>query len=141
VAVLEVAVEENGWQGSTEPVPARASAAGPAASMFWNINAVTRLSFAGHGQVLLSQEPFDDLAAPPSLAGVLAGLPESQLRDLAWRAAAQAVRYAGLDDDPDFAASITARALTIDAARFAAGPHAANLVADAHTRIARPTPP
>jgi hypothetical protein len=254
VAVLDVgdavlAVEYNGWQGSTAPVLTRASAGGRAASMFWNVNAVTRLSFAEHGEVLLSVEPFDDLDAPPPVAATLAGLdfadhhrgkrlmglvavqrftghgitaedvarieaadvgfrivpdlptlyphrpqpgdqlgpatealtglPEPELRDLAWWAAAEAARYAGLGHDPDIVASVAARALTanahlrarrsqldsgehpwvwlalhratnrdpvaavtdtVDAARYAAAPHAANLVADARARIVRPAP-
>jgi len=79
VAVLDVggavlAVEFNGWQGSTEPVLARASAGGRAASMNWNVNAVTRLSFAEHGEVLLSEEPGEHLGAPPPVAGTLADL-------------------------------------------------------------------
>ena len=79
VAVLDIggavlAVEFNGWQGSTEEVLSRASAGGRAASMYWNVNALTRLSFAEHGQVLLSEEPFDDLEAPPAVAPALAGL-------------------------------------------------------------------
>ncbi|MFG3709024.1 DUF6461 domain-containing protein [Micromonospora sp. NPDC047670] len=260
VAVLDVggavlAVEYNGWQGSTAPVLTRTSAGGRAASMFWNVNAVTRLSFAERGEVLLRVEPFGDLDAPPSVAAALAGLdfadhhrgksmmglvavqrftghgltaedlarieaadigfrivpdlpalhprrprpgrplgpavkaptglpepelltglPEPELRDLAWWAAAEAARYAGLGDDSDIAASVAARALTppahlrarrsqlqdgehrwlwlalhratnpdpvaavtdtVAAARHAAGPHAANLVADARARIVR----
>jgi hypothetical protein len=97
--------------------------------------------------------------------------------DLAWWAAAEAARYAGLGDAPDIAASLSARALTpdaalrarqsqlddgehralwlalhratnpdpvtavmetVDAARYVAGPHAANLIADARTRIDEP---
>lgn len=247
VAVLDIggavlAVEYNGWQGSTGPVLTRASSGGRAASMYWNVNALTRLSFAEHGEVLLSEEPFGPLDAPPRLDAVLAGLdfadfhrgktmmgltavqrftghgitaehlarieaadvafrivpdlppllpsrprpgdplgphalaglPESALRDLAWWAAAQAARYAGLGDDPDITASIAARELTpdahrrarrsqlhdgehrwvwlalhratnpdplaaaadgIEAARYAAGPHAADLVAGVQARI------
>lgn len=249
VAVLEkgdavLAVEYNGWQGSTGPVLTRASAGGRAASMYWNVNALTRLSFAEYGEVLLSEEPFGELDAPPRLTEALAGLdfadhhrgkemmglvavgrftghgitaedlarvkdadigfriiphlpplypyrarsgaplgtvieelhvlPEPALRDLAWWAAAESARYAGLGEDPDVAASVAARALTagahlrarrsqldggehswvwralhratnpdplaavadgIDSARHAAGPHAANLVADFRTRI------
>nr|WP_201748882.1 DUF6461 domain-containing protein [Micromonospora acroterricola] len=254
VAVLDVggaavAVEYNGWQGSTAPVLTRASAGGRAASMFWNVNALTRLSFAEDGEVLLSVEPFGDLDAPPPLGAALAGLdfadhhrgkrlmglvavqrftghgitaddlarieaadigfrivpdlptlyprqpqygdtvgpttetlarlPAPELRDLAWWAAAEAVRYAGLGEDPEIAASVAARALTpdarlrarrsqlhdgehrwvwlalhratnpdpvaavtqtLDAARYAAGAYAANLVADADARIAGSAP-
>ncbi|WP_199853281.1 DUF6461 domain-containing protein [Plantactinospora sp. BC1] len=250
VAVLDVgdavvAVEYNGWQGSTEPVLTRASASGRAASMYWNVNALTRLSFAEQGEVLLSVEPFGAIEAPPPVAVTLAdldfadhhrgkrlmglvaverftghgitaealarieaadvafrivpdlptlyprrsgpgdlladvaetltGLPEPQLRDLAWQVAAEAARYAGIGADPDIVASIAARALTtdahlrarrsqlndgthrwvwlalhratnpdpvaavtdtVDAARYAAGPHAADLLAEARTRIA-----
>jgi len=59
---------------SDKCVLSRASAGGRAASMYWNVNALTRLSFAEHGQVLLSEEPFDDLEAPPAVAPTLAGL-------------------------------------------------------------------
>jgi hypothetical protein len=248
VAVLDVggavlAVEYNGWQGSNQPVLARASRHGRAASMYWNVNAVTRLSFAEHGEVLLSLEPYGEIEAPPRVAETLVGLdfadyhrgkqsmglvavqrftgysmtaedlggivaadvafrivpdlptlypyppqpshqpgsifevltalPEAELRDLAWWAAAEAVRYAGRGDDPDIAASLAARALTepahlrarrsqlkggehpslwlalhratnpdplaaaigaLEAAHSAAGPHAANLMADVRTR-------
>lgn len=218
--------------------------------MYWNVNAVTRLSFAEHGRVLLSEEPFGVLDAAPQVAEALAdldfadhhrgkklmglvavqrftghgitaddlarieaadigfrivpdlppllphrprpgkpispttealaGLPEPALRDLAWWAAAQAADYAGLGEDPDIAASIGARTLTpgahlrarrsqladgehrwiwlalhratnpdplaaatetLEAARYAAGPHAANLIADAQSRITAPEPP
>ena len=250
VAVLNagdavLAVEYNGWQGSNAPVLERASAAGRAASMYWNVNAVTRLSFAERGEVLLSEEPFSELEAPApvgrALAGLdfgdvyrgkpamglvaverftghsvtaedlarieaagigfrilpdlpilypyhpqhgdplgldldaLTGLPAPDLRELAWWAAAEAARHAGADSDPDIVASIAGRALTANAhhrarrsqlhggehpwlwlalhratnpdplaavtgavyaARFAAGPHAANLLADAQARIA-----
>ncbi|MGI5224010.1 DUF6461 domain-containing protein [Actinoallomurus sp. CA-142502] len=254
VAVLDLGgavlvVEYNGWQGSNALVLTRASAGGRAASMFWNVNAVTRLSFAEHGEVLLSVEPFADLDAPPQVASALAGLdfadyhrgkwlmglvavqrftghgitaedlarieaadigfrivpdlptlyprrskpgdppdpatealtglPEPKLRDLAWWAAAEAARYAGLGKDPDIVATVAARALTseahlrarrsqldggehpwvwlalhratnpdpvaavtdtVEAARYAAGPYAANLVADVRARADRSAP-
>ncbi|MFI0349910.1 DUF6461 domain-containing protein [Actinomadura sp. 9N407] len=255
VAVLDVggavlAVEYNGFQGSSASVLTRASTDGRAASMYWNVNALTRLSFAEHGEILLSEEPYGGLEAPPQIAetltgldfadhhrrksmmglvavqrftghgitaedlarieaadiafrivpdlptlhphrpqpdnplgpaaDVLTGLPEPTLRDLAWWIAAEAARYAGIAEDPDIAASLTARTLTpdahlrarrsqlsdgehrwlwlalhratnpdplaavtdtLDAARYAAGPHAANLIADAQSRITRPNPP
>ncbi|MGW4461857.1 DUF6461 domain-containing protein [Micromonospora sp. NPDC004704] len=267
VAVLDVggavlAVEYNGWHGSAGPVLTRASAGGRAASMFWNVNAVTRLSFAEDGEVLLSVEPFGDLDAPPQVAATLAdldfadhhrrkplmglvavqrftghgitaedlarieaadigfrivpdlptlyprrqplgptsglgrrlssvpieppteavaldGLPDPELRELAWWAATEAARYAGLGEDPDIVASVAARTLlpdahlrarrsqlhdgehrwvwlalhratnpdpvaaaseALEAARHAAGTHAADLVADARSRIARSAP-
>jgi hypothetical protein len=86
VAVLDVgdavvAIEDNNFQGSTAPVLSRASATGRAASMFWNVNAVTRLSFAERGEVLFSQEPFEEIVDPPApLADVLEGLDFSNAR-------------------------------------------------------------
>jgi hypothetical protein len=248
-----VAVEYNGFQASFGPVLSRASARDRAASMFWNVNAVTRLSFAEGGRVLATFEPPSDVDAGPEVAAALAGLdfadyrhskigkglvavqrftgrgitaedlarieaadvafrivpelpalhpyrpqpaglrgrveptgplgadtaalaqvPPARLRDLAWWAAAEAARYAGLAEDPDIAASVAARELTpaavwrarrsqlhdgehrsmwlalhratnpdpvaaavetLDAARYAAGPHAAELVAEARRRI------
>jgi hypothetical protein len=55
VSVLRIrgavlAVEFNGWQASNVPTSRYASAGGRAASMYWNVNAVTRLSFASDGQ-------------------------------------------------------------------------------------------
>jgi hypothetical protein len=79
VCVLDVgsavlAVEYNGFQGANEPVLARASSQGRAASMYWNVNALTRLTFADHGDVLVSVEPFGDIEAPPPVAETLVGL-------------------------------------------------------------------
>jgi hypothetical protein len=217
--------------------------------MFWNVNGKTRLSFAEHGEVLLSAEPFAGLDASPQFTATLEGLdfadhhrgtqlmglvavqrftghgitaedltriqtadigfwivpdlptlyphrpqpgnpldpatealtelPEPKLRDLAWWAAAEAARYAGLGEDPDIVASVAARTLTpdahlrarrsqldggehpwvwlalhratnpdpvaavtdtVEAARYAAGPYAANLVADAQAWTVRSAP-
>lgn len=184
-----LAVEDNGWQGAQEPVLRLASAGGRAASMYWNVNGVTRLSFAERGRLLADFEPpgaTDEPAVLTALAGLdfedyrdlvekglvaverftghrigqadvdrvlaagvgfrivpqlpelyvyprpapgrppafpvfgplapatetLLQLPEQRLRDIAWWSAAEAARHAGLDDDPDVAASLEARALT-----------------------------
>lgn len=61
VAVLPVdgavlAVEPNGYRGASAEVLRLASARGVAASMYWNVNAVTRLSFARHGELLAAFE-------------------------------------------------------------------------------------
>jgi hypothetical protein len=78
VSVLEVgdvvlAVEPNGWQGAQSPVLRAVSRGGVAASMYRNVNAVSRLSFAVDGAVPASFEPgLDD--APGALGDVLAGL-------------------------------------------------------------------
>ncbi|MBO3742601.1 DUF6461 domain-containing protein [Actinoplanes flavus] len=67
-------VEENGYRGANAGVLRAASANGRAASWFWNVNAVTRLSFAEGGELLAAHEPFGDEDWPPELAPVLAGL-------------------------------------------------------------------
>jgi hypothetical protein len=51
-----VVVEPNGFAGSRPEVLRLASAAGPAASVFWNINLHTRFSYAVDGQVVTSFE-------------------------------------------------------------------------------------
>ncbi|MEV7548310.1 DUF6461 domain-containing protein [Amycolatopsis sp. NPDC089917] len=61
VSVLAVdggvlAVEFNGYQGSFPRVLEPVSQAGRTASLFWNINGVTRLSFADNGNVVTSFE-------------------------------------------------------------------------------------
>ncbi|GGN72408.1 hypothetical protein GCM10010112_40670 [Actinoplanes lobatus] len=69
-----VLVEENGYRGANAGVLRAASANGRAASWYWNVNAVTRLSFAEGGELLAAYEPFGDEDWPPELAPVLAGL-------------------------------------------------------------------
>ena len=68
-----LAIEYNGFQGSNEAIMRRASARGRAASMFWNINAMTRLSFAGDGQLLTSFEPSEDVDTGRAVAAALDG--------------------------------------------------------------------
>ncbi|ABW11019.1 conserved hypothetical protein [Parafrankia sp. EAN1pec] len=68
VAVLAVegavlAVEDNGFQGTQAQVLRALSRRRRAASMFWNVNAVTRLSLAEHGRIVASFEPGLDRAA------------------------------------------------------------------------------
>jgi hypothetical protein len=87
LAVLEfdgvvVAIEENGYFGSRAPVLTAASRAGRAASMFWNVNAVTRLSFARGGEVLSSFEPMlGASSADDEVTAALAGLDFENYRD------------------------------------------------------------
>jgi hypothetical protein len=74
--------------------------------------------------------------------GTLLALPEPRLRDLAWWTATQAARHAGLDGDPDVAASLRARALTPaherqNSSRTSAG----GLPASAETRTGRASHP
>ncbi|HVV08543.1 DUF6461 domain-containing protein [Amycolatopsis sp.] len=62
VAVLPVesaviAVEFNGFQGANARVLRALSENGRAASMFWNVNALTRLSLAAEGEIVAAFEP------------------------------------------------------------------------------------
>jgi hypothetical protein len=80
VSVLDVGgavlvVEDNGFRGTDQAVLSAASSGGRAAGMFWNVNAVTRLSFAEGGQVLASFEPSEGHQhLPPAVNDALTGL-------------------------------------------------------------------
>jgi hypothetical protein len=80
VAVLPVdgavlAVEFNGWQGADPAVLRAASARGRAASMYWNVNALTNLAFARGGEVLDSYEPMGPHdSADPEVRAALDGI-------------------------------------------------------------------
>lgn len=66
--------EENSFLGIDEAVLRAASAGGRAASMFWNVRALTRLSFAEDGRLIAAEEPFGHEKWPPELSAVLDGL-------------------------------------------------------------------
>ncbi|WP_225726145.1 MULTISPECIES: DUF6461 domain-containing protein [unclassified Nocardia] len=80
VAVLEtgsvvLAVEDNGFRGSTEAVLRRLSRKGKAASMFWNVDAMSYLGLAENGRILAYFEPGDpEGQTNPELAEVFDGL-------------------------------------------------------------------
>ncbi|HUA28653.1 MAG TPA: DUF6461 domain-containing protein [Streptosporangiaceae bacterium] len=106
VAVLDagsavLAVEYNGWQGSDEDLLASASAGGRAASMFWNVEGLTRLSFAERGSCLASFEPPDEVdasaggAAGAGVAQALAGLDFDDYRDKRGKGLIAVERFAG----------------------------------------------
>jgi hypothetical protein len=102
VAVLDagtavIAVEYNGFQGANQAVLERASVGGRAASMFWNINGVTRLSFAEDGEVFASYEPFGPLEKDtgPAVAAALEGLDFSDHRDKEEKGLVAVERFAG----------------------------------------------
>ncbi|WP_410573042.1 DUF6461 domain-containing protein [Amycolatopsis sp. cmx-4-61] len=77
-----VVVEENGFIGSQAPVLTAVSRAGRAASMFWNVNGVTRLSFARGGEVLTSFEPgLQEPSGTGEVTAALAGLDLANFRD------------------------------------------------------------
>jgi hypothetical protein len=72
-----LAVEYNGWQGSRSEVLTRLSARGLAASMYWNVDALTNFAAARGGRVLASYEPFSDEppeATDPDVLAALDGL-------------------------------------------------------------------
>jgi hypothetical protein len=72
-----LAVEVNGFQGSLPEVLTRLSARGAAASMFWNINAVTNIAAARGGSVLIDYEPLgnpDPGTDDPDVLAALEGL-------------------------------------------------------------------
>jgi hypothetical protein len=84
IAVREVGewllvVEVNGWQGSRPEVLRRVSAAGRAVSVYWNVNATTRFSYAVSGRLLTAFEAMTPGrrfgADPDALETVRSGLP------------------------------------------------------------------
>jgi Family of unknown function (DUF6461) len=100
VAVLDaegavLAVEYNGFQGSDEAVLGLASARGRAASMFWNVNGLTCLSFAEGGRVLASFEPPHDVDAGPEVAAALDGLDFDDYRDESGKGLVAVERFTG----------------------------------------------
>ncbi len=107
VAVLPVdgavlALEYNGWQGAQAPVLRAASARGLAASMYWNVNALTSLSFARSGAVLASFEPPpheqpDDL----EVRAALEGLRLDDYHDKTEKGLAAVARFTGRGLRPD----------------------------------------
>lgn len=85
VAVLDaadavLAVEYNGYQGAQAPVLRGASRWGRAASWYWNVNALTRLSFAEGGELLAAFEPWGaEFDVPQAVAAALDGLDFGEL--------------------------------------------------------------
>ena len=72
-------VEVNGWQGSRPEVLRRVSAGSRAVSAYWNVNGVTRFSYAAGGRVLTAFEVMSpgrrDGEDPGCLEEARAGLP------------------------------------------------------------------
>ncbi len=89
-------VEFNGFQGSLKPPLARASAGGRAASMYWNVNGLTRLSFAERGRVLASFEPLvGNLDIEPPIAEAIAGIDFADYRDKTEKGLVAVERFTG----------------------------------------------
>jgi hypothetical protein len=77
-----VVIEENGFYGSHAPVLTAVSRAGRAASMFWNVNGMRRLSFARGGELLSAFEPgLGEPSAEEEVTAALAGLDLANYRD------------------------------------------------------------
>src|ERR1700691_3663128 len=72
-------VEVNGWQGSRPEVLRRVSAGGRVVSVYWNVNATTRFSYAVSGQLLTAFEAMTPDrrwgADPDALEAARSGLP------------------------------------------------------------------
>lgn len=92
-----VAVEDNGWEGSTGPGLEALSRSGRAASVFWNVNAGGRLSFAQNGRLLASFEPGfgTDPDVPPEVAEALQGIDFEDYRDRVPKELAAILRFTG----------------------------------------------
>ncbi|MFI5844763.1 DUF6461 domain-containing protein [Catenuloplanes sp. NPDC051500] len=67
-------VEDNNYRGSHHEVLTALSVNGLAGSMFWNVNALARLSLAEDGRELVSFEPSPDVEIPKEVADVLDGI-------------------------------------------------------------------
>ncbi len=73
---FSVTVEDNGGVGTQPKTLELLSSSGRAGSLYWNINLLTRLTLAEHGQILFRDEALD-LDPPvdhPVLAAVFEGL-------------------------------------------------------------------
>ncbi|MEU3623739.1 hypothetical protein BS329_14740 [Amycolatopsis coloradensis] len=91
-----LAVEFNGFQGSYGRVLESLSRAGRTASFFWNVNAVTRLSFAEKGIVRAGFElGYAEETEDPRVTEALAGLDFDTYRDRRARAFVAVERYTG----------------------------------------------
>ncbi|WP_207913891.1 DUF6461 domain-containing protein [Micromonospora sp. KC213] len=113
VAVLDtaeavLAVEYNGFRGSDGAVLRAASARGRAASMFWNVNALTQLSFAERGRLLASFEPWAAVDADPAVAAALAEIDFADLDDRVPKGLVAVERFTGRGITPDDFAQIQA---------------------------------
>ena len=95
-----LAVEINGWQGSRAEVLARISRGTRALSAFWNVNALTRFSYAVEGRVLTAFEAMSpdsrQGAEPDALEATRVGLPWDDCAMGAWRTQRQEMAAATL---------------------------------------------
>jgi len=91
-----LAVEPNGYQGTS--LLAVLSVNGTAASMYWNVNAVTSLGFARQGSVLAQFEPCGtEDVGEPEVTAALAGLDFTDYRHMYAKGVTAVARFAGHD--------------------------------------------
>lgn len=92
-----IVVEVNNYQGSRREVLERLSRNGKAASHFWNVNALTRLSFARDGQVVDAREVLDQEWADvdPEVGKALEGLSFTDRRHRNAKGITAVVRFTG----------------------------------------------
>ncbi len=87
-----LAVEFNGWQGGNREIMRALSRSGRAGSMYWNVNALTRLTLAEHGELLAAFEP--GIEPHPDLA-VFEGLDLADYRDKIGKGLVAVERFTG----------------------------------------------
>jgi hypothetical protein len=90
-----LAVELNGWRGSDAEVITTASRAGRAASSYWNVNALRRLTFAEGGRLLEAFEP-PSPPADPALLAAFEGLDFESYRDWTAKCLVALERFIGV---------------------------------------------
>jgi Family of unknown function (DUF6461) len=100
VAVSEVdgvvvAFENNGFAGTRKKVLEQLSRNGKAASAYWNVNRVTRLSFARGGEVLASVEPGTCPSDDPEVRAAFDGLDFDDWRDRYAKLVTAVARFTG----------------------------------------------
>jgi hypothetical protein len=92
-----IVIENNNYRGSQRDVLERLSRNGKAASHFWNVNRLTRLSFARDGHVVSAQEVLNqtEFGDDPEVLAALDGLDFTDFRHLDAKGITAVVRYTG----------------------------------------------
>jgi hypothetical protein len=92
-----VVVELNNWIGSDRNVLAQLSRNGKAASHYWNVNRLTKLSFARGGTLVSAAEPWEeaDFGDDPEVAAALDGLDFGNWRHTDAKAITAVTRFTG----------------------------------------------
>jgi hypothetical protein len=102
-------VEYNGYQGAQGSVLCGASRWGRAASWYWNVNALTRLSFAEGGELLAAFEPWGaQFDVPQAVAAALDGLDFGELGSRTGKGLVAVERFTGRGITADDLARIEA---------------------------------